>query len=316
MVLEENGLKVFSPKRVAGIFNVFYTTVASNLVAKLPNPFGMFLTSSTVFKDFYRRKLGLKPPFVLTAVSSHFVRKQLYSLNPHKAVGLDGVSALFLRDGAESILSSFTHLINMSIITNKVPQSFKEARVIPLFKKGSKLDPGNYRPVSILNVMSKVLERAVHTQLNEYLHVRGLLIENQSGFRGGYSTDSSLICLTDYIKHEIGQGNFTGMVLIDLAKAFDTVDHSILLDKLREIGVSSVDWFDSYLTGRSQCVEVSACKSEFLPISCGVPQGSILGPLLFLVYINDMSSSVNCMLSLNCTQMTQPCFFPIGIPQS
>ena len=186
----------------------------------------------------------------------------------------------------------------MSILSNTVPQSFKEARVIPLFKKGSKLDPGNYRPVSILNVMSKVLERAVHTQLNEYLHVRGLLIENQSGFRSGYSTDSSLICLTDYIKHEMGHGNFTGMVLIDLAKAFDTVDHSILLDKLRAIGVSSVDWFDSYLRGRSQCVEVSACKSEFLPISCGVPQGSILGPLLFLVYINDMSTSVNCMLCL------------------
>ena len=170
--------------------------------------------------------------------------------------------------------------------------------MIPLFKKGSKLDPGNYRPVSILNVLSKILERAVHSQLAEYLEKRDLLFENQSGFRGGYSTDSSLIGLSDYVKGEMGRGNMVGMVLIDLQKAFDTVDHSVLLDKLRAIGVSSLSWFESYLSQRTQCVEVDGSRSEFLNVTCGVPQGSILGPQLFLIYINDMNMSIDCKLSL------------------
>ena len=179
-------------------------------------------------------------------------------------------------------------------MTETVPASFKEAKIVPLFKKGSRLDPGNYRPLSILNVLSKILERAAHSQLSGYLEKRGLLFENQSGFGGGYSTDSCLIGLTDFIKGELGKGIFVGMVLIDLQKAFDMVDHAILLEKLGSIGVSSLSWFDSYLSSRRQCVDVGRIWSDFLPITCGVP----LGPLLFLVYINDMSISLTCKLSL------------------
>ena len=147
--------------------------------------------------------------------------------------------------GTDCIVTPVTHIINISINTETVPAAFKEAKVIPLFKKGSTLDPGNYRPVSILSVLSKILERAAHSQLSDYLEKRGLLFENQSGFRGGYSTDSSLIGLTDFIKGELGKGNLVGMVLIDLQKAFDTVDHAILCEKLKSIGVSSTAWFFS-----------------------------------------------------------------------
>ena len=152
--------------------------------------------------------------------------------------------------------------------------------------------------MSILNVLSKVLERAVHSQLSEYLERRDLLFLNQSGFRGGFSTDTSLTGLSDFVKKEIGRGNFVGMVLIDLQKAFDTVDHDILIDKLQAVGVDGSQWFRSYLTDRRQCVDIGGTRSDFLPVSCGVPQGSILGPLLFLVYINDMAVSLDCMLSL------------------
>ena len=298
ITLEENGITHSLPFDVASCFNRFYSTVASNLVSALPSPLGLFNTSSYAFRMFYRRFSGSSNSFVLSPVSRGFVLKQLRSLNPHKAIGIDGISPKLLRDGAEALVEPVTHLINMSILTETVPKSFKQAKVVPLFKKGSRLDPGNYRPVSILNILSKVLERAVHKQLSEYFERRGVLFDNQSGFRSNYSTDTCMINLTDYIKKEVAKGNLVGMVLIDLQKAFDTVDHEILLSKLSSVGISSVSWFRSYLFNRSQCVEVNGSRSDFLEITCGVPQGSILGPLLFLLYINDMHISVKCGLSL------------------
>lgn len=125
-----------------------------------------------------------------------------------------------------------------------------------------------------------------------------MLFQNQSGFRSGFSTDTCLIGLTDYVRGEIARGKLVGMVLIDLQKAFDTVDHGLLLTKLRKMGIGCTDWFRSYLTGRRQCVNVSGLDSDFLEVTCGVPQGSILGPTLFLCYVNDLSLSLGCQLSL------------------
>ena len=297
-MLEDGGVKIFDSARVADLFNDFYTTVASKLVNLLPSASGLFSSSSDGFREFYRNKLGLHSPFVLMPVSRDFVRRQLHALNPKKARGLDDISSLFLRDGSVSIVEPLSHIINTSIFTERVPLGFKQARVLPLFKKGSKLDVGNYRPVSVLSVLSKILERAVHDQLSEYFQKRGLLYEHQSGFRGSFSTDTCLIGLSDYVRAEMGKGKLVGLVLLDLRKAFDTVDHGILLQKLGAMGISCTPWFDSYLSGRTQCVEVNGIRSEFGNVTCGVPQGSILGPLLFLAYINDMHRSVDCRLSL------------------
>ena len=130
-----------------------------------------------------------------------------------------------------------------------MPSGFKKARVKPLYKKGSRLDVGNYRPVSILPVMSKILERAVNDQLNCYLKKRNLLYDFQSGFRQGFSTETCLVNLSDSIKNQTVNGNFTGMVLIDLQKAFDCVDHSLLLAKLNLYGWSDsiLAWAENYL---------------------------------------------------------------------
>ena len=165
-MLEDGGVKVFDSARVADLFNDFYTTVASKLVNLLPSASGLFSSSSDGFREFYRNKLGLHSPFVLMPVSRDFVRRQLHALNPKKARGLDDISSLFLRDGSVSIVEPLSHIINTSIFTERVPLGFKQARVLPLFKKGSKLDVGNYRPVSVLSVLSKTLERAVHDLLS------------------------------------------------------------------------------------------------------------------------------------------------------
>ena len=136
--------------------------------------------------------------------------------------------------------------------------------------------------------------------MEKYLTENNILYNLQSGFRGSYSTDTCLVYLTDYIRFHISKGYFTGMVLLDLQKAFDTVDHEILCEKLKALGMQdkSVDWFKSYLTNRHQIVNVNQTASVPMKISCGVPQGSILGPLLFLCYVNDMPISVSCNLIL------------------
>ena len=215
-----------------------------------------------------------------------------------KSTGLDGISVRFLKDGTELLAAPLCHIVNLSLTSEVVPSGMKDARVIPLFKKGSRLDCGNYRPVSILNVLSKILERAVHGQLVSYLTKKGVLTDSQSGFRPGFSTDTCLLGLSEFVRRELSGGNLVGLVLLDLQKAFDCVDHGILLEKLGRMGVGSLDWFRSYLSGRRQCVTVDGVVSEFEEVNCGVPQGSILGPVLFLCYVNDMSVSLGCHLSL------------------
>ena len=283
----------FEESRVADSFNDFFTTIAHKLVKELPSGIGKF--TSSFFTIFYKSKGILLDSFKFSSVNQHEVEKFLCGMSRDKATGIDGIPARFLRDGATEISKPITHIINVSISSGKVPSEFKIARVVPLHKKKSKTDAGNYRPVSILSCLSKVFERIIYDQLSEYLKSKNLIYDLQSGFRPGFSTDTTLTYLTDYIRKQMDRGSLTGMVMLDLQKAFDTVDHSILLSKLTAIGLdpTSVSWLESYLSDRSQSVDVGGTRSDPKPISCGVPQGSILGPLLFLIYVNDMQLQLN-----------------------
>ena len=286
----------FNKLAVATHFNQFFSNIADKLVCKLPPVKGIY--GEQFVKLFYKTNSTLSLKFKL--VTADKVLKLLTELNPQKATGLDGLPAKFLKDGASTIAKPLTHIINMSIISGQFPKELKCAKIVPIYKKKLKTDPGNYRPVSILSIISKILEKVVWEQLSEYLECNNLMYDLQSGFRQSFSTDSCLIHLSDYILNNQDKDKYTGMVVIDLQKAFDTVNHKILLTKLRALVLDQVaiKWFTSYLEDRQQIVQVGDTHSDSCSIKCGVPQGSILGPLLFLIYVNDMRAAVNCKLLL------------------
>ncbi len=288
----------FDKCQIACHFNHYFTTVAASLVSKLPGAFDKY--GKSFVNSFYRSKNVSANAFTIRPVLEEKVKASLSSLSVNKATGLDLIPSRFLRDSGGVTSSILTYIINLSIRQGVFPNDMKNARVVPLFKKNNRADVGNYRPVSILSTISKIFERLVYEHVEEYLIRHELLYEQQSGFRAAYSTDTCLIHLFDYVRQNLDLGNYVGMLLIDLQKAFDTVNHNILISKLQCMGFSnsSLLWFTSYLTDRTQVCDVEGTLSAPLIITCGVPQGSILGPLLFLIYINDMSAAVRCKLLL------------------
>lgn len=233
-------------------------------------------------------------PFVETTPGE--VRKILLGLNISKACGPDGISNRILRECANSICVPLSRLFNLSFRLGVFPSCWKKANVVPLYKKNDRCSVKNYRPVSLLCTMSKVLERIVHLRLYEHCVSNNLLTEKNAGFKQSDSTVNQLVSLTDKITKALDKKHDACVVFLDISKAFDKVWHRGLIFKLKQFGLGNivVDWMDSYLSGRSQQVTINGVSSDPINISAGVPQGSILGPLLFLIYINDLVENLVC----------------------
>ena len=224
------------------------------------------------------------------------VVKLLNGLSNCKATGLDKISGQILKVAANSIAPSLTHIFNHGLISNCFPDEWKMARLVPIHKKGPRDLIENYRPISVLPVISKIMERILYEQIYQYLSDNSLLTEYQYGFRKMHSTVSALLDSTNSWYVNMDRKMFNLVVLLDLKKAFDTIDHSILLSKLELYGITgnALSMIRSYLiSGRNKKCQLGDKMSTARRIECGIPEGSILGPLFFLIYINDLPQCLN-----------------------
>ena len=205
----------------------------------------------------------------------------------------NGISIKLLKNIKYQISEPLSHLFSLSVSTGVFPSKLKTSKTIPIFKAGDHTCCDNYRPISLLSSISKILEKVVATNLVNHLEINNLLFENQFGFLRGRSTLHNITILTSKISQALNEKKFVIGVFLDLKKAFDTVSHDILLQKLKKLGISGtpLKWFTSYLSGRSQFTVINGSTSTELPIDISVLQGSILGPILFLCFINDLHLS-------------------------
>jgi hypothetical protein len=277
-----NNVQITDDCEIAENFNEFFSSIGENIANTLPDVNVDPMSYVTNHENI--------PLLQFEQIGPVFVSDVIKSFAPKKSLDMDGMSMCVLKFVESTVCIPLAHIFNLSFSTGIFPSKLKVSRVTPIFKSGDPKSCDNYRPISLGNTFSKVLEKIVAVKLTNHLELNKLIDKYQFGFQKGLSTEHNLIHLTNYISEALNSNKFCIGVFLDIKKAFDCVPHDLLILKLEKLGVTGIelDWFRSYLEGRTQCVEINGKKSRPRKIKLSVMQGSILGPLLFLCFINDL----------------------------
>ena len=278
----QNGRGLTDGKDIANGFCDFYCKVGPELAGKIRSD------RSLNYLDFLGDKV--EESLIWRPTTVREIEDACKGLTSGKGMGWDGVSPRVIKAVAEELAGSLSRLLNLCMLEGHFPSCLKVSRVVPVFKTEDPTQFSNYRPVSVLPVLSQIFERVIKVRLVEFLERHAVIIPGQYGFRSGHSTDMAILDMVEKVRGAWGDRKVALGVFVDLKKAFDTVDHDILLSKLEHYGVRGAAYklMESYLKGRSQYVCYGGFESEKGEVKCGVPQGSVLGPLFFLLYVNDM----------------------------
>ena len=278
-----NGQECLNKQNIVNHFNNYFASITEQIetINHEDSSYDDYLVENIVSR------------FNFHAINTQITKNIIQSINSSQSRGHDGITSELLKLINEDICSSITLIINQSLTSGIFPSHLKIAKITPIYKKGNKQCIANYRPISVLPIISKVLETIISDQITLYFKENKLLCPQQYGYKQNSSTELAALDLVDRVIEQLNQHHIPINFYLDLSKAFDTIDHNILLSKLQYYGFtnSSLSLVENYLTGRYQYVCIENTSSMKLPIKAGVPQGSILGPLLFNIFINDVIKS-------------------------